>query len=735
MENRGQPTASPGRSQYRFLRRIATGGMAELYLGEVSGVGGVTKYVAMKRMLPAHAADEEYLKMFLEEARLASTLQHPNIVQTYDVIQSGDEYIMVMEFLEGTDLQQFRRQAQGKNVVLTVDHALYLARGVLAGLHYAHERPRILDGRNLGIVHRDVSPQNVFLTYDGGVKLLDFGIAKTEQSAGGTGSGVLKGKVLYMAPEQCGGGPVDRRTDLYAVGVILYQLLTGTVPHRGKNAYDTMRSIIDDPAPSPRLINPRIDTQLEAIIIRVLQKRPQDRFDNARDMLLELEAFAQAKGLHMSPVTFASVVESVLGQRKPILPRPSADPADPMPAMIELGGISTPQVPPPSRPADRELLAETEHALVRRVSGVTIVSLSGVLDERFEPRTLVPHLRGEVVLDTNDVSRITSYGIRSVLSVLSETRGAVENLYHVRCSPSFINQVTMIRALLAGGRILSFHAPFIDVANNANFSVLLQGDVGYEAVRHHDLPAVPCPSDPSRLAEFDDEPSLYLNFAQDYLAEAPSHLVPALRALEDQNRRLDVELAVRDDLSILMIRRPVRADARWKRMLMGLEGRVRLDFTESPAASSAGIESFVQALVEVALQLRSVEMVGAPLALCESAARQDSLRGLVQVSSVQVDARCVDCSTERRVMLDADRLRESSPVLVASGCGRCGGTLAVTSEFQDLDTLAHGPRLDQIEMFDPASRAAAPGGCARLVGLALLVTGGALVATLSAWVV
>jgi len=202
MEKPGQPSPAPGRSQYRFLRRIATGGMAELYLGEVSGVGGVTKHVALKRMLPSHASDEEYLKMFLEEARLASTLQHPNIVQTYDVIQSGSELVMVMEFLEGADLQQFRRQAHAKGEVLTREQVLYVVRGVLSGLHYAHDRARP-DGRNLqGIVHRDVSPQNVFLTYDGGVKLLDFGIAKSTQMSAATDSGVLKGKVLYMEQER-----------------------------------------------------------------------------------------------------------------------------------------------------------------------------------------------------------------------------------------------------------------------------------------------------------------------------------------------------------------------------------------------------------------------------------------------------------------------------------------------------------------------------------------------------
>lgn len=737
MEKSGQETTS-GRSRYRFLRRIATGGMAELYLGQVSGVGGVTKHVALKRMLPAHAQDADYAKMFLAEARLASTLQHPNIVQTYDVIQSGDEYVMVMEYLEGTDLQQLRRLAQAKEIPVTFDHVMYIVRGVLSGLHYAHERPRMIDGRQLGIVHRDVSPQNIFLTYDGGVKLLDFGIARTEQASGTTGSGVLKGKVLYMAPEQCGGGMIDRRTDLYAVGVVLYQLLTGHVPHRGKNVYDTMRSIIDDPAPSPRLTNADIPPSLESIVLRALQKRPQDRFDSARDMLEELEQLAQAEGMHMSTVEVSGLVDTVLGPRS-TLPRAPVVNLDEMPSMIELGGRSSDPPPDPAQDHQRAVLADTEHALVRRVSGVTVVNLSGVLDERFDHKAVAPHLRGEILFDTSDVTRITSFGIRSLLSLFSESRSGIDNLYHVRCSVAFVNQITMIRALLAGGRILSFHAPFIDPVNGSSFSVLLQGEEGQRAVSHHTLPEVSSPTDANVPAEFDDDASLYLNFAQDYLGEVPSHIRPAMRSLEEQPRKLDIELNVRDDLTVLTIRRPIRSDARWKRIMMGLEGRVRFDLSESPSTSAAGIESFVKALEVVAPELQSVELVGAPLALCEAAAQVQSLGGFVAVYTVQVDARCNDCGTERRTTIDAERLRDAGPVVVASGCGRCGGALAVTSDLHDFDTISapqardtNLPSLSPTSVNTPATARAGATGCLRQLGLIALLSVGTLL--FSSWV-
>ncbi|MBX2798861.1 MAG: serine/threonine protein kinase [Myxococcales bacterium] len=731
MDKQGPYPQSSGRSQYRFLRRIATGGMAELYLGEASGVGGVSKPVALKRMLPAHARDQEFLSMFLEEARLASTLQHPNIVQTYDVIQSSDEYIIVMEYLEGADLQQFRRRAHAQGVVLRLDQTLHVVRSVLSGLHYAHERTRT-DGRTQGVVHRDVSPQNIFVTYDGGVKLLDFGIAKSEQSMGGTNSGVLKGKVLYMSPEQCGGGQTDRRTDIYSIGVVLFQLLTGTVPHRGKNAYDTMRSIIDDPAPSPRLINPRVAPELEAIVLRALHKRPQDRYPTARDMLSELEQFAQRNGQFVSTLGFAATVEQVLGPRSAIPEGTLAGQEnEPMPAAIDLPVAPAGKTPVPQERKERATLAETEHALVRRVSGVTLLSLTGVLDERFDPSGLADHLRGEVIVDTARVSRITSFGIRSLLGLLSEARPRIEGLFHVRCSVAFINQVSMIRALLAGGKILSFQAPFIDSGTGAGFAILLQGEEGRRAVDQFVLPEVTSPSDGGQLAEFDDDPQLYLSFGQDYQAEVPGHLKPALQALEEQARKLDVELTVREDLTILTVRRPIGSDARWKRIVGGLEGRVRIDLTESPSASAAGVERFVDALDSVAMQLQSVEFTGAPLGLSDAVSGMPQLQSRVTVTSVQVDGRCQDCGSERRAVVTVSRVSAGRGVtLIPAGCTRCGGALEVRSPVPVKDrtsTPAASPRsLVPLPRIDASSVETAAKGCASRGGafLLLVVLGG-----------
>ncbi|MEQ1508458.1 MAG: serine/threonine-protein kinase, partial [Myxococcota bacterium] len=303
--------------RYRFVRRLATGGMAEVYVAEAIGVAGVTRRVALKRILPNHAKDAAFVTMFLNEARVASTLQHPHIVQTYDVIDDRGEYYIAMELLEGLTLLELRQRLQqrivdGRPVAPTPGQALYIVDRVLAGLHYAHERTTP-DDRPMNIVHRDVSPHNVFLTHDGNVKLLDFGVAKVEALLGreATASGVVKGKVLYMAPEQCQGLDVDRRADLYAVGALLYVLLTGQHPFRGSNPYDTMRAIIYSEPPPPSSFAPAIGPALDPIVARAMAKAPGDRYPSAREMQRAIAAVVRERGWFVTDLDFAAFVESI----------------------------------------------------------------------------------------------------------------------------------------------------------------------------------------------------------------------------------------------------------------------------------------------------------------------------------------------------------------------------------------------------------------------------------------
>ncbi len=734
---------SIGRSQYRFVRRIATGGMAELYLGEARGVGGVTKRVALKRMLPSHAQDHEFLTMFLEEARLASTLQHPNIVQTYDVIQSGEEYLIVMEFLEGADLHRFRRRMRTQHETLTLEHTLFVIRAVLQGLHHAHDAV-LPNGRTQGIVHRDVSPQNIYLTFGGGVKLLDFGIAKSDSNLNHTESGILKGKVLYMSPEQCGSGRVDRRSDLYSVGVVLYQLLTETVPHRGRDAYDTMRSIIETDPPLPSQVNSRIHPNLEQIVQKSMRRRPAERYATAWEMLTDIEAFAKENGLFASTVGFATLVDRVLGPRKPPsetttlvlgtrdLPPSIAVDATSAGRVTPMfpGGAAAPQAP-------ERVLASSDRYTLRRLHGVQVLALHGVLDEGFDVKALGELLKGEVIVDTGEVSRITSFGIRSLIHLMGSTRGGVTGLYHHRCSVPIINQVTMIRGLLGGGRILSFHAPYVDPVTGTYFTTLLSGDEGQRAVTDHVLPDVRSQTDRSIPAQFDDDVELYLNFAHDFLAEPPPHLSQALQALEDRARHLDVELTLEAEGPVLTIRRAIDGDARWSRVLGGLEGRARLELEKVQRTTPTGAQAFVTALESAANTLRAVELVGAPVPLCEALALSRPLRPIISIRSVQVQAQCTSCGTRRRASVAMDDLRESStrPHVITSACGRCGSNLDVISALDGLDAFGLSTMAGPIASVPakaelPTTRSR---GCLRSASTAALLVG--IVGGASVWAV
>ncbi|MEZ4241803.1 MAG: protein kinase [Myxococcota bacterium] len=672
-------------SRYRFVSRIATGGMAELYLGEATGIGGVSKRVALKRILPGHARDKEYLEMFLEEARLASTLQHPNIVQTYDVIRSGEDYVMVMEFLEGCDLYQLRRRLRASGQHLDLPHILYIALGVLSGLHYAHERRRT-DGRLLGIVHRDVSPQNVFLTYDGGVKLLDFGIAKADTGLNRTESGVLKGKVLYMSPEQCGGRPMDRRADIYALGVVLYQLLTGTLPHRGKNAYDTMKSIIDTPVPRPSSINPRVVPALERIVLTALAKDPAARYATARDMQVELERFATDNGLFLSSVGFSTFVEQILGPRRSVYDSGSASPRA-LPPEIR---VPVAEASHAEQSTLEQVLFEGPRASLRRIAGIQVLTLSGGIDETFDASSLSGHLKGEVIVDSSDVHRITSFGIRQIIALFNEAKPRITGLFHVRCSVAMISQVTMIRSLLGGGRILSFQVPLLDPVTSTSYTHVLAGQEAANVIGTGQLPQIPCPGAPSRSGEFDDDPDVYFNFAEDFLAEAPSHIGPALRALDEHERRLELELVVEHDGTTLFVRRPLREHDRWRRAMQGLEGSVRIDLSEVSSSDEPGVRSFVTALESSVEDIRGIRLVGTPLPLCAAMANSAPLRGIVTIDSVQVFGRCTSCGTERRLILaPAEAMHAASTNPMASRgrtCGRCSGPVVLISDLGPLTT-------------------------------------------------
>ncbi len=287
--------------------------MAELYLARTVGFEGFDKLVVIKRILPQFSNVASFVAMFTNEARLAATLHHPNIAQVYDIGIDDGDYFFAMEYVHGEDLHRATLQSLEQGVPISLDFALALGIGLCAGLHYAHEKAGP-DGTPLQIVHRDVSPSNVLVSYDGAVKLVDFGIARGAQGKVVTATG-LKGKIIYMSPEQCrADASLDRRSDIYSVGTILYELTCGRTPFSGTD-YAILNQIVNaDPLPPSALV-PDFPRELEAIILRALARDPAERYPTAEALQGALEAFASESLLRVSPLVLARLMGSLFPAR------------------------------------------------------------------------------------------------------------------------------------------------------------------------------------------------------------------------------------------------------------------------------------------------------------------------------------------------------------------------------------------------------------------------------------
>jgi len=273
--------------KYRLIAELGHGGMAEVYLAVVQGPAGFNKLCVIKQIRPQLATDPEFLSMFLDEARLAARLSHPNVVQTNEVGQEGDRYFIAMEYLEGQPLNRILHRI-GREGGLSLPMHLRIIVDMLSGLHHAHELTDF-DGTPLNVVHRDVTPHNVFVTYDGQVKVVDFGIAKAMNSSAETRLGVVKGKVAYMAPEQARGERVDRRADIFSAGVMLWEAATGRRLWKGIPDLTVLHRLINGDIPSPRSVDPEVPEGLEKIVMKALALRREDRYATSTDLATAIE--------------------------------------------------------------------------------------------------------------------------------------------------------------------------------------------------------------------------------------------------------------------------------------------------------------------------------------------------------------------------------------------------------------------------------------------------------------
>ena len=283
----GTAATSSTLGKYRLIAELGQGGMAQVFLALARGPAGFNKLTVIKQIREQLVDDPEFLGMFLDEARLAARLNHPNVVQTNEVGNEGRRYFIAMEYLEGQPLNRIVQRLGRENGIPLGAHLRVLCE-VLAGLHHAHELSDF-DGTALEVVHRDVTPHNIFVTYAGQVKIVDFGIAKALSQSTATKAGVLKGKVAYMAPEQARGENVDRRADLFSVGVLLWEALAGVRMFKGLTDVVIIQKIVNGQLPSPRTVNPKVDEKLEAVCMKALAHNREDRYETAAEMQTAIE--------------------------------------------------------------------------------------------------------------------------------------------------------------------------------------------------------------------------------------------------------------------------------------------------------------------------------------------------------------------------------------------------------------------------------------------------------------
>ncbi len=299
---------------YQLIKRIATGGMAQIYLARQRGPEGFEKLLVVKRILPHLAENDEFVRMFLDEARIAARLNHPNIVQIFNLGAQDDSFFIAMEYIHGEDVRRVWKRAEALGMALPIPLVCRVIMEACAGLDYAHKKTDP-QGKPLDIVHRDISPQNILVTFQGGVKVVDFGIAKAADQATVTRSGVLKGKYSYMSPEQASGRRIDCRSDIFALGIVLWELLTGRRLFKRENEIQTLNAVTECKVLPPSKVNPRVPADLDAVVLKALARDANDRYQEAAELQMALEDWLLTRQLPSSSAHLATFMQELYTER------------------------------------------------------------------------------------------------------------------------------------------------------------------------------------------------------------------------------------------------------------------------------------------------------------------------------------------------------------------------------------------------------------------------------------
>ncbi len=301
--------------KYTLIDRISHGGMAEVFRAKTFGAAGFERIVAIKLLLPDIAMDSDFVTMLIDEAKIAGQLSHANIAQIFDLGIVDDRYYIVQEYVSGLDLRRILRRLAKSNRKLSVAQSVHIILKTCEGLEYAHNR-RDGDGNPLNLVHRDVSPQNILISAEGEIKLIDFGIAKAEGRATQTLAGLIKGKFAYMSPEQIRGLPVDRRSDVFATGIVLHELLTNRPLFARGSEFETLKQARSGTIDPPSKLNPDVPLALDAIVLRALARHVEDRYASSVELRDALWEFSRASGNFYSRTELAAWMSGEIAEEE-----------------------------------------------------------------------------------------------------------------------------------------------------------------------------------------------------------------------------------------------------------------------------------------------------------------------------------------------------------------------------------------------------------------------------------
>jgi serine/threonine-protein kinase len=332
--------------RYRLQRQLGVGGMAEVFKAQASGPGGFERTLVVKRILPERCEDPEFVRMFVAEAKILGMLHHPNVVQAYDFGDDGGTLFLVLEYVDGPSVGRILRGLRSSNQSMPIAIAAHFGHEVARALEYVHNL-KGSDGEPLNVIHRDVTPSNIVVTSSGTTKLLDFGIARYETSDAATDHHSVKGKPAYLAPEILEGKKIDARVDLFALGVVVYEMLTSKPLFGSDHELVTLRKVVSMPIEPPSRLRPEVPATLDAIVMKALERDPDKRYQSAAEMARDLNEFVVASALR------ADELKSFVGDMVKLLAQPRV-------SLATILAASADTLPAPNRP--RENAEEREHA-------------------------------------------------------------------------------------------------------------------------------------------------------------------------------------------------------------------------------------------------------------------------------------------------------------------------------------------------------------------------------------